>query len=215
MTPTPFTTLPRWREGARRRLPAALAAAALMGFLVVGAGLPAEAAAPAPNATKAAFEISFMKEMIMHHHMAVMMAEVCAERTDVRPELRDLCEEIVTAQNTEIADMQAWLSGWYGVGYDPMDEMDPDEMMAEMEAMRAMPAAEFERFFLEQMIAHHTAALQPARQCSGKASHTQLKDLCRGIVSAQVGEIRLMRSWLCHWYDECNFRVDRNGAMAM
>ena len=190
-------------RGSRTLLWAVVATIAFMSLLVLNASGPAAAAESAPTKGKAAYEISFLKEMIMHHHMAIMMAEACVERTDIRPELRELCEGIIADQDREVADMQTWLRDWYGINYNPMAEMDMDEMMAEMAAMRAMSPAEFEQFFLEEMIAHHTAAVRAARPCQGRASHDELRDLCGQIIDAQVAEIRLMRQLLCDWYGEC------------
>lgn len=205
-TPKPMTTSPKrpHRRRARELLAGVAAMIASASFLVLGAAGTAEASAPARPAGKATYEVSFLKEMIMHHHMAVMMAEVCAERTDVRPELRRLCRGIVADQTREIVKMQAWLSEWYGIDYDPMDEMDPAAMEAEMAAMRAMPTAEFEQFFLEEMIAHHRLAIQSAKPCVRKADHGPLRNLCTRIVDAQLSEIRLMRRFLCEWYDSCS-----------
>lgn len=200
----------RVAEHARLALAVVLAALALL--------LPAAAAgaaAPAPNDTIARYEIQFMREMIAHHHMAVMTSQLCVEREDIRPELRQLCREIIVAQQREIAAMQSWLRQWYGVDYQPHEDMDHEEMSRMLAEMRAMSAAEFERFFLEDMIVHHAGALQPARQCQGKAFHDELASLCRDIVRVQVAEIELMRQWLCDWFGECNFHIDPHRRRAM
>jgi len=147
--------------------------------------------------------------MTVHHHMAVMMSEVCVERSsELRESLVELCRGIVDAQMREISMMQSWLGEWYGItDFDPHALMDP-AMMEMHDRMRAMPAAAFERMFLEEMIVHHAAALQPARQCRGKAAHQELKSLCADIVRVQVAEIATMRQWLCEWFGVCHYHVD-------
>lgn len=197
------------------RLAAAIASTALVALLFGGAASPVAAQEAGPNRTVAAYEITFLEEMAHHHHMAVMMSMVCVERAaELRPELVALCREIIETQNRETAMMLSWLRSWYGISYSPHEDMGP-EMMEMLIEMRAMSPAEFERFFLEDMIVHHAAALQPARQCQGKAYHEELASLCRDIVEVQVGEIALMREWLCQWFGECHFHIDPHRRRAM
>jgi uncharacterized protein (DUF305 family) len=58
------------------------------------------------------FEIAFMRMMIRHHWQAVRESEQCLDRA-FHPELRNLCQDIITAQLAEIEQMQTWLEAWY------------------------------------------------------------------------------------------------------
>ncbi len=60
-----------------------------------------------------AFDRTFLSEMIMHHEGAVDMAEA-ALRDAGRQEIKDLSQSIITAQEQEIRQMQAWEKEWYG-----------------------------------------------------------------------------------------------------
>jgi len=58
------------------------------------------------------FDKEFLRQMIPHHQMAVMMATMLENSTD-RSEMKQLAKNIITAQNKEIADMRTWYSAWY------------------------------------------------------------------------------------------------------
>lgn len=57
------------------------------------------------------FDVAFIEHMIPHHQMAVMMATMLKNGTD-RPEMKQLADDIITAQTTEIEKMRTWLTDW-------------------------------------------------------------------------------------------------------
>ena len=57
------------------------------------------------------FDEAFLQEMIPHHQMAVMMARMLLSGTN-RPEMKQLGQDIITAQEKEIDQMRSWLKEW-------------------------------------------------------------------------------------------------------
>jgi uncharacterized protein (DUF305 family) len=185
-------TAPSALNATRASTPASSTTAAHAGGVTI-------ASAPAPSPSTSNFEIKFMTDMIDHHHMAVMMAEMCIAKA-IHPELRSLCENIRTAQMAEIEEMQAWLQDWYGIAYEPVMKPGDEKMM---ERLASLSGAEFEIAFMEMMIKHHEKAIKEGRHCLDKAYHAELRELCENIITTQSAEIAQMQTWLCQWYDEC------------
>src|SRR5688572_25586047 len=59
------------------------------------------------------FDKAFIKEMIVHHEGALAMAET-AKVNAKHPEIKTMADAIITAQTSEITQMQTWLKAWYG-----------------------------------------------------------------------------------------------------
>lgn len=59
------------------------------------------------------FDKAFVEEMIPHHQMAVMMAQMLLSSTD-RPDMKQLAENIIEAQTKEINEMREWYRAWFG-----------------------------------------------------------------------------------------------------
>lgn len=57
------------------------------------------------------FDKSFIEEMIPHHQMAIMMANMLKSQTQ-RPEMKKLAVDIITAQAKEIGEMRKWYQDW-------------------------------------------------------------------------------------------------------
>jgi uncharacterized protein (DUF305 family) len=70
-----------------------------------------------------AFDRAFLQEMIMHHAMAIGMAQPVAASAS-HQEAKDLANAIIVDQAREIDQMRTWLKDWYGV-----EMPDPAGMM--------------------------------------------------------------------------------------
>lgn len=153
------------------------------------------------------YDLRFLDEMIAHHQMGVIMTQHMAEDS-ARPEMRDLAQRIVTAQQREITQMQQWRQQWYpnapgapGMG---SGMMGPGMMggMMDRETMGQMMGRsfDFDRMFLLMMIPHHEGAIEMAQTALQQAEHAEIKTLAQAIITTQQAEITEMRGYLRAWY---------------
>jgi len=169
------------------------------------------------------FDLAFIDMMISHHEGAVAMAKVALERGE-HEEIRTLAQEIIDAQDAEIAQLQTWRTEWYPdtslvtmsemMQMQGMGQMMPgmDELMQSMGSMHMDPAGDaatlcsvtdtFDRAFIDMMIPHHESAIMMAQAALQHAQHQELKDLAHEIVDAQQREIDQMKGWRTAWYGE-------------
>jgi uncharacterized protein (DUF305 family) len=158
-----------------------------------------------PDRANQPFDQRWLDEMIMHHQHAVMSSSMMIADSE-RPELRDLAERIISAQQREIDQMRQWRRDWYGAGgmADVQGAM-MTQMMGNRGAMRAqmqqmMGNVDLDRVFLEMMIPHHEDAIAMAEQALVEAEHPDLRQLAQTIIATQQAEIDEMRGYLRDWY---------------
>ncbi|MBD2564356.1 MULTISPECIES: DUF305 domain-containing protein [Nostoc] len=58
------------------------------------------------------FDKEFIRQMIPHHRMAVMMSQMATKKA-TKPEIRNLAQSIIKTQTAEINQMQQWYQAWY------------------------------------------------------------------------------------------------------
>ena len=58
------------------------------------------------------FDKAFIEQMIPHHQLAIMMANMLQSGTN-RPEMQQLAKNIISSQSKEIQQMQVWYIQWY------------------------------------------------------------------------------------------------------
>ncbi|MBV5260612.1 DUF305 domain-containing protein [Synechococcus moorigangaii CMS01] len=162
------------------------------------------------------FDLRFIDGMILHHQGAIAMAETALE-TSAREEIQTLAQEIIAAQEIEIAQMQRWRQAWYPNADETpvMYHADANHMMPMSEAMQAEmrmdvnlgPAdSQFDLRFLGAMIPHHEGAVIMAQQVLEQSDRPELLALAEEILTTQQSEIDQMRQWQQDWYgvDQAN-----------
>jgi uncharacterized protein (DUF305 family) len=168
----------------RSRVPAALALTlwSLAGCAqaISGSGSQASSTASAPTRVRSEADVNFMAGMIPHHAQAVLIAG-WARSHGARNDVAILCDRIVVGQRDEIALMQRWLRDrgeevpaadamrhkmkMNGMVHEMlMPGMLNDEQLAALDKARG---ADFDRLFLEAMIAHHAGAVSMVNELLG------------------------------------------------
>ncbi len=156
------------------------------------------------------YDLRFIDGMILHHQGAVDMAKEAQQKSQ-RPEIKKLADNIITAQNKEIQQMQQWRKAWYPqAGDKPMAystqmghtmEMSSEQMKSMMMSSDLGAAdAEFDLRFIDGMIPHHEGALTMGQDALSKSQRSEIKRLAQGIISSQQGEIEQMKQWRQAWY---------------
>jgi uncharacterized protein (DUF305 family) len=70
---------------------------------------------PQELANREPFDRAFIDAMIPHHQSAIEMAQVALENSD-NPKIKELAENIISAQQEEIEQMTRWRQQWYPEG---------------------------------------------------------------------------------------------------
>jgi len=166
---------------------------------------PTSAASTAPASGDATethndADTMFAQMMIVHHEGAIEMADLAVEQAESE-EVRSLAEGISAAQGPEIEKMTSWLEAWgeeteamggMDMGMD-MDGMSQEEAMAELESLSG---ADFDRRFLELMVAHHKGAVEMAQSELQDGENPEALELAEQIVADQEAEIAEMEQLL-------------------
>lgn len=176
---------------------------------------PAEvttAGAPRAKSKNNAADVEFMQGMIAHHAQAVIMAG-WAPTHGARQDIKILCERIVVGQADEIRLMQWWLRE-KGEEVPPADAKGMKMKMNGMEHEMLMPGmmtaeglarldsargSDFDRLFLEAMIAHHAGALTMVEKLfgtPGAANDDLIYKMASDVYADQTTEIRVMENML-------------------
>ena len=192
-----------------KRVSAALLASLIGAILAIGTVYAAIRSQPM------SFDAQFIDMMVPHHQGAVDMARVAQQRAE-HPEIAQMAEAIISAQEAEIGQMRAWRLAWFGSSETPsLDQMPmvpgmggghmahggsgTMDMAADVEALRNAPEP-FDKAFIEAMIPHHQSAIDAAKAAESRAERPEIKELARAIISDQQREIEQMQQWLQAWY---------------
>ncbi|WP_262693121.1 DUF305 domain-containing protein [Kordiimonas aquimaris] len=168
--------------------------------------LDAKKAIEIANNSYSTDDVQFMQDMIPHHNQAVQMAALVASRTNTE-ELIEIAGRIDASQADEIRFMSQWLAArgenvpepTAHEGMNMSHEMAGMASPTQMAALAAANATDFDRMFLELMIAHHKGAITMVNDLlshSGSAYDPVLFDFVSDITNDQTSEIKRMTGLL-------------------
>lgn len=145
---------------------------------------------------------AFIDSMVPHHQGAVDMAEVALKNGE-HEEIKNLAEDIVSAQEAEIEDLRGIKREEFGTSEIPsgmsQEEMDAMGMSDTKELADKRP---FDRAFIDAMMPHHRSAIAMAEVALKESDNPQVKGIARDIVDAQRREIAQMERWREQWYPQ-------------
>ncbi|WP_245773989.1 DUF305 domain-containing protein [Pseudonocardia ammonioxydans] len=197
---------------------AALALSACGGGEATGS---AGQAPPAPTSSAAGQQVSadhneadiaFAQGMIPHHRQAVDMANLAADRAE-SDQVKQLATAIQQAQGPEIQQLQGFLAAWGAPESGDMPGMSQEHNMPgmeqngmsgmsgmmsdqQMQQLEQASGVEFDRMWLQMMIAHHEGAVQMAQTELRDGRNPEAKALAQKIIDAQQTEITQMQEML-------------------
>lgn len=130
-----------------------------------------------------AFDVAFAQRMILHHSMAVDMAQYALKNArDAR--VRKNAQEVIEVQTREIGQMAAWLRKWKA--------SVPKAAPATFTNIQGSP----DRWFLTEMIPHHQGAIDMAKLAQTHSTNKSVLNLAATILKTQQAEINQYRAWL-------------------
>ena len=147
-------------------------------------------------------DVMFAQMMIPHHEQAIELSDIALDPTVGASEaVKSLATRIKRAQDPEILVMKGFLTTWRKST--TMDSsMDHGDMMSgmlsatQMEELSAKRGADFDRAFMNGMIAHHEGAVDMAADVLKDGKNLAVNALAKKITSAQDAEITEMKKLL-------------------
>lgn len=173
-------------------------------FLLAGCGLVTVVEADhsqhgglLPNLTDFSMnDLMFAQMMIPHHEQAIQMAEWAKTRAS-DPKVKELAEKILAEQAPEIALMTGWLEQAKQAVGDHSMHMGMQGMLSDedLEKLKSLSGAEFDKYFLESMVKHHEGAIVMAKDFLD-STNQEVVELLQKIIATQNAEIQKMKELL-------------------
>ncbi|MBB5954284.1 uncharacterized protein (DUF305 family) [Saccharothrix tamanrassetensis] len=148
-------------------------------------------------------DLKYVASMIVHHRQALEMSSLAPDRAS-NETVKGLASRIYDTQGPEIDAMEQWqrqfaekapAHGHDGtlphVDHDSMPGMATPEQLA---ALKAARGADFDRLFLQLMIAHHEGAVKMAVDLLSTGTDVRVEEMANDVVASQSDEIARMKA---------------------
>jgi len=181
--------------------------------------LDAEDATKIANTSYIEADVRFLQGMIVHHEQAILMSSMVGKRTN-NPTIVDLADRIDASQEDEISFMKGWLKDRgenvpeenkhsmmdnHKMDHDGMERHDMSmhlDMVGmaspkQLKELENSKSTDFDRLFLQLMIAHHDGALEMVKDLkkfSGAVYDPILNEFVSDLVNDQGVEIERMNT---------------------
>jgi uncharacterized protein (DUF305 family) len=147
-------------------------------------------------------DINFLQGMIIHHKQAILMSRFAKNRTNNKT-IVDLADRIDVSQADEIDFMEAWLESKNELQSVSKDNHNLHMKMSgmasetQLKKLKSSIGTDFDRLFLQLMIAHHDGALEMVdelKKYPGSAYDPLLNEFVSDLVNDQAVEIERMNA---------------------
>jgi len=197
--------------------------AAVLAVLLLGAAvgllvkIPGSTTSSAP--ASGSVDVGFCQDMAMHHLQGNQMANNARDRS-TDPEIRQLAFDIASTQLEQVGRMKGWLMLWNeheqnmsGVYMAWMNDagihghgattatpgkplMPGMATTEELTKLRQLSGRDFDVFFLQLMLRHHTGGAPMADYASTRAGQSVVRVLADNMLKSQTSETELMKDYL-------------------
>ena len=159
----------------------------------------------ASNIARASYvdaDVNFLKGMVVHHQQALFMSRLAKKRTNNKT-IIDLANRIDVSQEDEINFMESWLKSREEImpkmPHDHSANMEMAGMATplQLKSLENSESTDFDRLFLQLMIAHHDGALEMVEELKkypGSANDPLLSEFVSDLVNDQGVEIERMNT---------------------
>lgn len=143
-------------------------------------------------------DVMFLQMLVHHQKQGLRMTATAAKRAR-NPELKTLAEAVQATEKDELTMIESWLKAWgepIDVGTAASLHADhgglPGTGAAEIEALTKVPAASFDKTFLNLFLAHQHQAVEMAKLEQAGGANPETKAFAVRVSQSRQGEIQQM-----------------------